>query len=73
MADLEHGKVYIVDIAAKSTRALKAPDNTDTVRRSESGGVFPLSSDPSQPLWLLDPALEHPLLVVPALVEGGRQ
>jgi hypothetical protein len=73
MADLEHGKVYIVDIAAKSTRALKAPDNTDTVKPSESGGVFLLSSDPSQPLWLLDPSLKNPLLVVPAKVEGGRQ
>lgn len=73
MADLENSKLYIVDIAAKSARALQAPDNTDTVKRSDSGGVFLLSSDPSQPLWLLDPSLENPLLVVPALVEGGRQ
>lgn len=73
MADIENGKIYIVDIAAKSARALKAPGNTGTVKRSESGGVFLLSTDPSQPLWLLDPALENPLLVVPALVEGGRQ
>lgn len=73
MADLESATIYIVDIAARSVRVLKAPDNADTVKRSESGGVFLLSTDPSQPLWLLDPALENPLLVVPALAEGGRQ
>ena len=73
LADIENEKLYIVDIAAKSSRTLDAPDNTATVKRSESGGVFVLSTDPSQPLWLLDPALENPLLVVPALVEGGRR
>jgi len=73
LADLEHTKLYVVDIAAKSVRTLAAPDNTDTVKRSDSGGVFVLSTDPSQPIWLLDPVGESPLLVVPALVEGGRQ
>lgn len=56
------------------TRTVTLPEGSNRLEAVQGGKAFLLTRDPARPMWILDPAREEPLLVIPALgVEKGAR
>jgi hypothetical protein len=65
----------IVPLDGGEVRALEAPEGAERLEALPGGGAYLLMRDPARPMWVLDPAREDALLVIPALRDekGGQQ
>lgn len=60
----------IVPLDGGEVREVKLPEGAERLEPVHGGRAFLLHRNPGRPLWILDPAREDALLVVPALVEA---
>lgn len=66
-------QAMIVPLNGGDVKSVVVPDGAKRLEPVDGGRAFLLMRDPSQPMWILDPSREEPLLVVPALAvdKGG--
>lgn len=67
-------RALIVPLHGGDIRDVAVPEGSERLEAVQRGRAFLLTRNPAQPLWVLDPEREEPLLVIPALgVEKGGQ
>ncbi|MBM3783293.1 MAG: hypothetical protein FJW30_02980 [Acidobacteria bacterium] len=71
LADFDGHRLFQYSFADASLRSFDAPAEANTLRMLAGDKGLLLSSDPAKPLWLFDPSLADPLVVVPAASQGG--
>jgi hypothetical protein len=68
-------RTLLVGLDGGAVRAVETPEGAERLEALPGTGAYLLTRDPARPMWVLDPAREEALLVIPALgvATGGQQ